>query len=331
MSSPGQLALPFDVAHPAALTLSVIVPVANGGEKFRQCLQSLAGAAVAEIIVVANGDTDGSGRIAEEAGARVVRLPEACGPAKARNAGAQAAKGDVLVFFDADVTILPDTLAQITAAFEPGVDAVFGSYDDAPAEKNFLSQYKNLFHHYVHQTGREEASTFWGGCGAIRRDVFLAVGGFDEKYRQPSIEDIELGYRLRRAGHVIRLRKTLQVKHLKRWTIRSLVRADFWHRAVPWTELMQRDRQMLDDLNVTWSARVAVVLAYLGLIELVFGLWLLALISLTAMLALHAGLLRFFVAKRGLGFALAVLPWLWFYNLYSGLGFVVGMVRHWTR
>ncbi|MEI6084582.1 MAG: glycosyltransferase [Verrucomicrobiota bacterium] len=317
-----QLDLPLD--RPA---LSVIIPVHNGGAKFRQCLASLTPAPL-DIIVVANGDTDGSAQVAGAFGAQVIRLPEACGPAQARNAGAQAAKGEVLLFLDADVSVLPDTLAQVT--LEPGVAAVFGSYDDAPAETNFLSQYKNLFHHYVHQTGRTEAATFWAGCGAIRRDVFLAVGGFDEKYRQPSIEDIELGYRLRRAGYAIRLRKTLQVKHLKRWTVRSLLHADFWCRAVPWTELMQRDRQMLDDLNVTWAARVAVVLAYLGLLELFFAWWL-ALISLTAMFALHAGLLRFFVAKRGLGFAMATLPWLWFYNLYSGLGFVVGLVRHWTR
>jgi GT2 family glycosyltransferase len=213
---------------------------------------------------------------------------------------------------------------------------VFGSYDDTPAAPNFLSQYKNLFHHYVHQHGRAEAATFWAGCGAIRRDVFLAVGGFDEAYRQPSIEDIELGYRLRRAGHTIRLAHQIQVKHLKRWTIRSLLRADVLLRAVPWTELMQRDGQMLNDLNLTWSARVAVVLAGLGLLELVAAAWWpwllgLAAVALAAMWTLHAGLLRFFAAKRGVLFAVTALPWLWLYNLYSGLGFIGGLVRHWIR
>jgi len=205
---------------------------------------------------------------------------------------------------------------------EPDVAAVFGSYDDAPAEPNFLSQYKNLFHHYVHQNAREEASTFWAGCGAVRRDVFLALGGFDETYRRPSIEDIELGYRIRRAGHRIRLLKTLQVKHLKRWTARSLLYADFWLRAVPWTELIQRHRELLNDLNLTWKARAAVVLGWLSL--LVPPL-------VAVMLAMHAGLLKFFLAKRGLMFTLAALPWLWLYNLYSGLGFAVGLARHWMR
>jgi GT2 family glycosyltransferase len=149
----------------------------------------------------------------------VLKVPQAGGPAKARNLGAQASHGDILFFMDADVTLAPDTLEQVLAAFDtqPQIAALIGSYDDAPGAPNFLSQYKNLFHHYTHQRGCEEASTFWGACGAVRREVFSAVGGFDEAYRYPSIEDIELGYRLKRAGHSIHLCKQVQVKHLKRW------------------------------------------------------------------------------------------------------------------
>ena len=335
-----QLALPLGPVSAAELSLSVIIPVHNGGGKFRQCLQSVAASTLppTEIVVVADGDSDGAWRAAEEFGARVVHLPETGGPARARNAGARAARGDVLVFLDADVVVAPAVLAKITDAFdcEPGVAAVIGSYDDAPAETNFLSQYKNLFHHYVHQTSRAEASTFWAGCGAVRRDLFLALGGFDETYRQPSIEDIEFGYRLRRAGHAIRLCHSLQVKHLKRWTVGSLLRADVLLRAVPWTELIQRNGRFVNDLNLTWSARAAVVLGWLAALEIgavLWCRWLLALAAgaLAAMWALHAGLLRFFRVKRGWGFMLAAAAWLWLYDLYSGLGFALGLARHWTR
>ena len=78
----------------------------------------------------------------------------------------------------------------------------------------------------------------------------LALGGFDEGYRQPSIEDIELGYRLKQAGHRIRLCKALQVKHLKRWSVVSLLKSDFFDRALPWTELILRDRRVINDLNL---------------------------------------------------------------------------------
>ena len=91
---------------------------------------------------------------------------------------------------------------------EPDLAALFVSHDDAPLELNFLSQYKNLLHHDVHQTARDEASIFCGACDAVRRDIFLALGRFGERYRHPLIEAIELGYRLTRAGHRIRLCQT---------------------------------------------------------------------------------------------------------------------------
>jgi hypothetical protein len=56
---------------------------------------------------------------------------------------------------------------SVKPIYHPEVDAVFGSYDDAPRAPNFIAQYKNLFHHYVHQHGKEEASTFWAGCGTV--------------------------------------------------------------------------------------------------------------------------------------------------------------------
>ena len=89
-----------------------------------------------------------------------------------------------------------------------------------------------------HQIARTDGFTFWGACGAIRTSAFHAVSGFDERYTAPSIEDIELGYRLRRAGMRIRVDPTLEVTHLKRWTAASLIRTDFVARALPWSELI---------------------------------------------------------------------------------------------
>jgi glycosyltransferase involved in cell wall biosynthesis len=319
------------------LIISVIIPVHNGGENFRRCLSSLAKAmpAPSEIIVVADGDTDGSGHLAEEFGAKVLRLPLPGGPARARNRGARVAQGDILFFVDADVAVCPDAIDQVAAAFrrEPDLAAVFGSYDDAPAVTNFLSQYKNLLHHYVHQTACEEASTFWGACGAIRREVFLAMGGFDERYRQPSIEDIELGYRLKLAGYRIRLCKTLQVKHLKRWSVVSLLESDFFQRALPWTELVLRDRHVINDLNLRLSSRASVTLTY-GLLGALVGTWrwpgslALAGALVLSLLSLNAPLYCFFWRKRGVRFAVQTIPWHWFYYFYSGLAFAIGIARY---
>ncbi len=90
---------------PSELTLSVIIPVHNGGSNFRRCLSSLAEAMPPpdEIIVVADGDTDGSSHLAEAFASRVLIIPTPNGPARARNLGARSAQGDILFFVDADV------------------------------------------------------------------------------------------------------------------------------------------------------------------------------------------------------------------------------------
>jgi len=319
--------------------ISIIVPVYNGGEKFRQCLSSLAklNPAPLEIIIVADGGSDGSAPFAEKMGMRVLRLAGPSGPAKARNYGARRAQGDILYFLDADVTVEPAAIQKLLAAFQrdPALAAVMGSYDDAPGEANFLSQYRNLLHHYVHQTGHEEASTFWGACGAIRREIFLEMDGFDENYRQPCIEDVELGYRLKKAGYRIRLEKALRVKHLKRWEALSMLKTDFFQRALPWTELILRDRHMVNDLNLKPSSRISVLLSFGSLGSGIWGIWrpaafVFAAVGIIILFALNAPLYRFFRQQRGFGFMLRVLPWHGLYFLSSGLAFIVGVMRFYT-
>jgi GT2 family glycosyltransferase len=285
--------------------------------------------------VVDDGGNDGSGQLAEQFGATVLQFPSPGGPARARNRGAQVAKGEILFFIDADVTLTPDTVEGVVAAFRdrPDVAALIGSYDDAPGAPGFLSQYKNLFHHYTHQTGSESASTFWGACGAIRPEAFWAVGGFDQRYRYPSVEDIDLGYRLKRAGYSIHLCKTIQVKHLKDWRVGSLLQAEIFYRAIPWTELLWRDRQFANDLNLKNSSRFSLLITY-ALVLCLFlgwwwaGAWFIAVGLGVALLVLNWPVYHFFWEKRGLWFALRVIPWHWFYFLYGGLAFGMGTLRY---
>jgi glycosyltransferase involved in cell wall biosynthesis len=323
-----------------ALQLSVVIPVYNGGEPFRQCLASVAewGAAAVEVIVVDDGSTDDSAQVAKAFGAKLISLQKSGGPAQARNLGAEAATGDLLFFLDADVSLHPDTLTRAIHVFEtePQLAALIGSYDDAPGAANFLSQYRNLLHHYMHQTANPNASTFWGACGVIRRDVFWAIGSFDPSYRQPCIEDIELGYRLKRHGYQIRLDRSVQVKHLKRWQAASLLRADFFYRALPWTELIWRDRQLVNDLNLNTNSRVSVVAVYGLVAALILSLWQIKALLLVFMLSMllllvNAPVYQFFLRLRGPGFTLRVLPWHWLYYGYSGLAFAIGTALYWLR
>jgi GT2 family glycosyltransferase len=293
---------------------------------------------VLEIIVVDDGGTDDSGMLAEQIGAKVFKFASPGGPARARNQGAQIAQGSILFFIDADVTLTEETIDRVLETFRecPSLAALIGSYDDEPGAKNFLSQYKNLFHHYTHQTGCEEASTFWGACGAIRREAFWAVGGFDQRYRYPSIEDIELGYRLKRAGCQIQLNKAVQVKHLKHWKVGSLLRAEIFYRAIPWTELLWRDQQFNNDLNLKHSSRVSLVLSYALLVCLItawwwFPAWFIGMGIGLLLLILNWPVYKFFYQKRGLIFTIQVVFWHWLYFLYGGLAFAIGTFRHWIN
>jgi glycosyltransferase involved in cell wall biosynthesis len=247
--------------------ISVVVPAHNSARDLELCLAALkrSGRPYHECIVVDDASTDATAAVAERAGCKVIRQKANSGPAAARNAGAAKASGDILFFIDSDVCVADDTLQRVGEHFagDPKLDALIGSYDDQPQDPDFLSQYKNLFHHFVHQQGSETASTFWSGCGAIRREVFLRYSGFSENYKRPAIEDIELGYRLKSDGCKIVLDKQLQVKHLKAWTFWRLLRSDIFDRGIPWTELIWRDTSMPSDLNLQISQRISVLLVYL--------------------------------------------------------------------
>lgn len=317
--------------------VSVIVPVYNGGETLRACLEAIHNSRYEhwECIVVDDGSTDGSVAIAHRFGARVLtNFPHRSGPARARNLGAQVARGELLFFVDADVLVTPGTMGHAVALMlaDSDVVACFGSYDDNPAAKNFLSQYRNLLHHYVHQNSQVEASTFWSGCGMIRRDLFWEMGGFDTTtFSRPSIEDVELGYRLRAAGYQIRLEKLLQVQHLKRWTMHNMVKTDVLDRALPWTRLILAAGNLPDDLNLQTTHRVSTAVSYLGLVALLAAplhsaALLVFLLAGALLLRLNRDFYAFLNKKRGMWFTMRSLPWHWFYYIYSGAAFVAGVV-----
>jgi len=320
-----------------ASNVTIIVPVGGVASAWERCAGSLArlDPAPAEIVVVIDGPNEGLAATAATIDAKVLVLEERGGPARARNHGAKIATGDLLLFVDSDIEVPSDLVAKVAEVFtEHGeLAAAIGSYDDSPGDPGFLSQYRNLLHHFVHQNGREMASTFWAGCGAIRRLAFEQVGGFDESYANPSIEDIDLGAKLVRSGNAIRLVKTLQVKHLKRWSLANMLATDLFRRAIPWTQLMLGEGQLVNDLNVKTRDRLSVVFAFLLPVALVGASWwppllAAAALSLVLLIALNAGLFQFFLRVRGLGFAARMLPFYWIYLLICGIGFAVGLLRH---
>jgi glycosyltransferase involved in cell wall biosynthesis len=314
--------------------ISIIIPVYNAGAPFIGCLAAITQSSWRswELIVVDDGSTDGSAAAAAGAGATLLHTGGRRGPAAARNQGAQIARGTWLCFIDADCEVHADTLASIAEVVQsdPSIDALFGAYDDAPAADGFVAQYKNLFHHYIHQGGSPDASTFWAGCGAIKRSLFLALGGFDsQRYPRATIEDIELGYRLKQAGATIRLARHVNVKHHKKWTLAGLVVSDVRDRGIPWTQLIVGRRALMNDLNLQTHHRLSVIAVYGLALALPLSFryaWFRAVAGLSTgfLLAANWDLYRFFYRKRGPAFALRAVPLHWLYYGYSLIAFGIG-------
>jgi hypothetical protein len=311
------------------------VPFHKGLPLLAKSLRALSASADAELIVVADAAVEDCRELAASCGARLLELDGPVGPAAARNRGAAVATGDVLVFVDADVVVWPDALTRIATllAARPDVDAVFGTYDDRPPAANFLSQYRNLLHCFTHQTSNHEAFTFWAGLGAMRAGAFRAIGGFSERFPRPSIEDIELGYRLRAAGRRIVLDRRLHGTHLKRWTLRSILVTDLRDRGVPWMRLILRSASCPSDLNLAYSARASVILAYLLVLALLAAAaspaWLGAAAVAAVLLAIaNQRTLRFMIRKRGWTFGAGAAALILLFHLMNGISILAGAALH---
>jgi len=318
--------------------VSVIIPVYNGGKTLGSCLKSLYKSSYPdfECIIVDDHSNDNTLDVVKSFETKVLRMNRKRGAAHARNKGAEASRGDILLFIDADITVYPDALAKVVKAFKENheISALFGSYDDQPGCTNFLSQYRNLLHHYIHQTSREDASTFWTGCGAIKKEVFLKVGKFNESCRM--MEDIEFGYNLKAENYQIMLIKSLRVKHFKHYSFLHLIKSDIFDRAVPWTLLMLSNKRYTSDLNLKLthklSAIALIILIVFGLLSLK-SIWFLSGVPFLLLLLflMNGDLYNFFLKKRGMVFTLKVIPLHLLYYLYSSLGFAIGYYKYYFK
>ncbi len=317
------------------LRFSVVIPCYNSAAELRLCLAALAkvNAPRTEYIVVDDKSEEDLDPVISGSGlaVRLVRLNKRSGPAAARNHGARLANGEILVFLDADVCVHADTLALIEQSFsdpEPP-SAVIGSYDDSPSDPGFHSQFRNLLHHYVHQTSGPRAYTFWTGCGAVRRDIFELHGGLREELG--GMDDVEFGLRLSRAGERIDSRPDIQVQHCKRWTLFSWARTDLVLRGIPWTLLFLRGAPIPNTLNLEYRNRASVALICAAILAGGMGIlapwsaW--AVLPLLAMvLCLNWRLYSFFGARRGGAFAAGAVAAHWFHLFLCGSSLFCGAV-----
>lgn len=312
--------------------VSVIIPAHNASGALSLCLDSVAASDYPnlETIVVSDASTDDTAEVARRHGVRVITNDKQCGAAYARNVGASVATGDILFFADADVVLNPDAISRAAECLSAQrAEAVFGSYIAETRVPQFTARFKNYQHHFHHQKGSEHPVSFWSGCGAVTRQAFTSLEGFDVSLK--FCEDIEFGHALVDAGYRVRLLKDMQAEHLKSYGLGRLIRSELLGRAIPWTRLLRSGRSRMGTLNTNVNGVLSVALTglvlSLGALKILnsqLGFGWLALGALLSLAVLNSAFLGFLIQKRGAGFMLASMPLLFMHYTICGVGYVAG-------
>jgi glycosyltransferase involved in cell wall biosynthesis len=292
---------------------SIVIPAYNNPKevaRLRASLRTSKHAPAYEVIVV----DDGSAKPIKGAG---VRLHRNHGPAVARNRGVAKAQGQFIVFLDADVEVFPDTLAQIVKVFreDPDVVALTGVWVKEQKTDAFFPNFKALrdWSYWINE--RDKSGYYFlfsTRIAAIKRTVFNRLGGFDETYPAPLVEDIELTYRIARRYAII-FAPHVRVRHEFEsfWPIAK----KYFLRAFYWTKLYARRKKFdpvattAQEAVTTISGVLTVVGVVLILVVFLFSLpfWRVMYQVSGVMLLTHVWLVRRFLTfvykEKGLWFA----------------------------
>ncbi|MBN2373233.1 glycosyltransferase [bacterium] len=228
----------FDIHIPVErdgcnIRFSVIIPAYNAEKTLPFCLEALSDqtfpGADYEIIVVDDGSTDETAKVVRRFRAGYIYQLNK-GPASARNRGANAARGQIILFTDSDCVPQHSWIEEMTKPFEgrPEIIGVKGIYKTRQrqltarfAQAEFEDRYDRLRRFpYIDMIDTYSA--------AFRRDKFLEAGGFDKGFPVANNEDTELSYRLASAGCKMVFNPRAVVYHTHPDTLRKYLLVKFW-------------------------------------------------------------------------------------------------------
>ena len=319
--------------------ISIIIPTRNSAPTLLACLKAIERSTVVahEIIVVDDGSSDGSGEIAEAEGVILVKLNGNRHANYCRNVGAEHASGDILLFLDSDVVLQPDTIRNALDSLSNGrCDVVVGLYSDRHVHPNVASQYKNLWIRYSYLRSRENVDWIFGAIALIRKQAFHNAGGFDRTLFRNKGGDLELGKRITDVHPSIVLNPRVEVEHLKKHVLTTLLRNDF-DRAQGFLQLAGRLGQLSRSLfkgfaNVYPAFVYSSAIVWLMLLSLMAGVWipsvLWSAIGFSILyLILNADFLLYYARHRGYDKMPQVLGVMVLDHLACGAGSLMGLSR----
>jgi glycosyltransferase involved in cell wall biosynthesis len=326
---------------PEPRLISVVIPNHNGAATLGRCLEAALASEYPrfEVVVVDDASEDASVEIARRFPVKLVSLPRHGGVSRARNAGAEASAGELLLFVDADCLLRPDALAVAAASHGGRRDRVLGgTYTPAPYDEDFFSRFQSVFvHHY--ETRRARPDYVAAHAMVIDAELFRRSGGFVEGSFigvAASVEDVELSHRLRASGCELAMEPRLLVQHVFRFSLRRSL-ANAVKKSRTWTRYALGARGVLADSGTASLELKANVIAQLLQALLLGGAlaagsaWPLAIGAplLALNLGAHRGLIRAWARAGGAPFSvLATLYYLTLFAAAVGLGAAAGTAQY---
>lgn len=322
-----------------AASISAIIPARNSGGTLALCLTAIRTSTlpIAEIIVVSDGSTDDTCDVARTHNTALIDLPHRHHANHCRNLGAAQAHGDILMFLDSDVVLHPDaTHHAVRALADPSYDAVVGVYSVAHRHRNAASQYKNLWIRYSYLRTQRQIDWIFGAIAVIRAEAFRSAGGFDDTLFMHAGGDLELGKRMACARPSILLNPSVEVEHLKRHTLITLLKNDF-RRSQGFVRLASRLGQFGQSLTkgfvniypeFAYSSLIAWIVAALaiGSIWSTTALWA-GIVALSCHLGINVPFFVYYASQRGFRHVPAAAGIMFLDHLVCGLGSLKGLFR----
>lgn len=237
--------------------LSIVIPAFNAAKILPRLLDSIyntQGFRDFEVIVVDDRSLDNTSKIVESYKPKVeyLLLKRNSGPARARNEGVKKAKGKVVLFLDADVICYVDTVSRIAKAFikDPDLTAITGVWTRPKRSKKFFSNYKALrdWSYWINERQRKGYYyLFSTRIAAIKKEVFLRLGGFNQMYKKADIEDIEFTYKIASRYAVI-FDEKIKVRH--EFEDFGPIVKKYFRRSFFWSQLFSQ-RRKFDPVTLT--------------------------------------------------------------------------------
>jgi glycosyltransferase involved in cell wall biosynthesis len=314
---------------------SVVVPAYQAKDVIGDCVKALNAQNTPreryEIIVVDDGSTDDTAAVAREAGADQVIICPHRGPAAARNAGVEAASGEIILFTDADCEPPPAWIERIVVPFQDrATDGAKGTYQTR--QRSLVARFAQLEYEdkYDKMRGQAHIDFVDTYSAAYRRRVFEQGEGFDPAFPLPANEDIEFSYRLAQLGYKLVFVPEAVVFHHHTDTITGYLRRKYY--VGFWRVRMYRlhPNKALSDSHTpqTLKLQIALMACLLGSLMLAIFQPILLFVSAASLVTFSVSTCPFIVKAFRRDPAVAIIAPLLLFSraLALGIGFAIGIL-----